>query len=183
MTILQAPELQTSHWFNTSAPITLDNLLGRVVLIEAFQMLCPGCVSHGLPQAKRVGETFSPNDVCVIGLHTVFEHHAAQGTVEALEAFLHEYRITFPVAIDVPSENGGAPKTMADFNMQGTPTLVLLDKKGMVRQQHFGRRQDIVVGADVMALVCEGQRSDPQVERSNADHCDENGCLHTAPAE
>ena len=36
-------------------------------------MLCPACVSHGLPQAARLRETFAPEDLAVIGLHTVFE--------------------------------------------------------------------------------------------------------------
>ncbi len=155
----QAPELQTVHWFNTVRPVTLESLRGRVVLIEAFQMLCPGCVSHGLPQAQRVAGTFSSDDVCVLGLHTVFEHHAAQGTVEALEAFLHEYRITFPVAIDAPSGSQGPPRTMTAYNMQGTPTLLLLDRKGRIRKQHLGWEQDIVIGAEIMALVCESSRT------------------------
>lgn len=32
-------------------------------------MLCPGCVSHGLPQAQRILSTFG-DDVVVLGLHT-----------------------------------------------------------------------------------------------------------------
>src|SRR5690606_27202227 len=90
-----APPLQVERWFNTPEPLTLDALRGRVVVLEAFQMLCPGCVSHGLPQARRVYDTFPPEEVAVIGLHTVFEHHAAMTPV-SLEAFLHEYRIEFP---------------------------------------------------------------------------------------
>src|SRR5690606_20270412 len=39
-----APELQVSRWFNTPAPLSLAALRGRVVVVEAFQMLCPGCV-------------------------------------------------------------------------------------------------------------------------------------------
>lgn len=149
-------ELQTVHWFNTDVPITLKGLRGRVVVIEAFQMLCPGCVSHGLPQARRVAEAFGSDDVCVLGLHTVFEHHAAQGTVDALAAFLHEYCIPFPVGIDAPAENGGPPRTMTAYDMQGTPTLLLLDRKGRLREKYFGSVQDIVIGAKIMALVCEG---------------------------
>lgn len=49
--------------------------------------------SHGLPQAERIQTTFG-DDVTVMGLHTVFEHHDAM-TLVSLEAFLHEYRITF----------------------------------------------------------------------------------------
>ncbi len=152
----QAPALQTTDWLNTDNPLTLDALRGKVVVIEAFQMLCPGCVSHGLPQVLRVAQTFSRDDVAVIGLHTVFEHHKAQGTKDALEAFLHEYKITFPVAIDAPSEKGGVPKTMAAYQMQGTPTLILIDRQGYLRKQKFGMAQDLVLGAEIMALVGEG---------------------------
>ncbi len=179
----QAPELQTIHWLNAEGPITLDSLRGRVVMIEAFQMLCPGCVSHGLPQARRVAETFSSDDVCVLGLHTVFEHHAVQGTAEALEAFLHEYKITFPVGIDAPSGTGGPPKTMTAFNMRGTPTLLLLDRKGRIRKKHFGREQDMVIGAEIMALVCEERSSDSQIAGTDDDHCNEDGCVLPRPGE
>ena len=97
MKLRPAKPLETTLWLNTPSPITLDALRGKVVLLEAFQMLCPGCVSHSLPQAMRARALFSEADVAVIGLHTVFEHHEAQGTKEALEAFLHEYR--WPTAL------------------------------------------------------------------------------------
>lgn len=150
-----APELQVSQWLNSTEPVTLRSLRGRVVLIEAFQMLCPGCVSHALPQAQRVAATFSDKDVAVIGLHTVFEHHSAQGSREALAAFLHEYGISFPVGIDEPSDGERLPKTMMAYNMQGTPTLLLLDRDGRLRKHKFGMEQDLVLGAEIMALMRE----------------------------
>jgi hypothetical protein len=115
-------------------------------------MLCPGCVSHGFPQAMRVASTCSSNDVCVLGLHTVFEHHNAQGTQEAVRAFLHEYKISIPVAIDAPSDEGTMPKTMAACGMQGTPTLLLIDRFGQLRKHQFGVEEDMVFGAEIMAL-------------------------------
>jgi hypothetical protein len=93
------PPLQVSQWFNSPQPVTLESLRGRVVVLHTFQMLCPGCVSHGLPQALRIHRLFPPDQVAVIGLHTVFEHHAVMGPA-ALRVFLHEYRIPFPVGID-----------------------------------------------------------------------------------
>ena len=155
MTLETAPALQTSEWLNSENPVTLEALRGRVVLIEAFQMLCPGCVSHALPQALRVRQTFSADDVAVIGLHTVFEHHAAQGTREALAAFLHEYRIAFPVGIDAPSSGGGPPQTMTRYARRGTPTLILVDREGRLRKQTFGGVEDLVLGAESMSLLCE----------------------------
>lgn len=178
MKLQQAPELQTTHWFNTKAPVTLQSLHGRVVMIEAFQMLCPGCVSHGLPQAQRAAATFSEKDVAVIGLHTVFEHHAGQGAKEALEAFLHEYKITFPVGIDTPSDGGEIPKTMAAYNMQGTPTLLLIDREGRMRKHKFGAEQDLLLGAEIMALVRESKVGLPKRddETQAGQTCDEHGC-------
>ena len=60
--------------------------------------------THGIPQAKLIRDTFDANDVAVIGLHSVFEHHDVM-TRRALEVFVHEYRIQFPVALDMPSSN------------------------------------------------------------------------------
>ena len=50
----EAPELVVESWFNTREPLTLADLRGRVVLLHAFQMLCPGCVAHnGRPDRRR----------------------------------------------------------------------------------------------------------------------------------
>lgn len=51
-----APELQTVGWLNTTESITLASLRGKVVLLHAFQMLCPGCVQVGIPQTQRIYE-------------------------------------------------------------------------------------------------------------------------------
>ncbi|BAV63231.1 redoxin domain-containing protein [Sphingobium cloacae] len=149
-----APPIAASQWFNTDEPVTLDALRGRVVVMEAFQMLCPGCVGHGLPQAGRVFETFSRDDVIVLGLHCVFEHQDAQTPV-SLEAFLHEYRIGFPVGVDEAGGDGPLPRTMRNYAMQGTPTLILIDRKGHRRAQHFGLVPDLRLGAEIMALIRE----------------------------
>lgn len=151
-----APPWQVDRWFNTSRPLSLDALRGKVIVLEVFQMLCPGCVSHGLPQAARVHATFPADQVAVVGLHTVFEHHAAMTPV-ALEAFLHEYRIAFPVGVDRPGTHGPIPQTMEAYAMRGTPTLVLIDAQGRIRHQHFGQVSDLVLGAQIAALVHEAQ--------------------------
>lgn len=147
------PELAVSRWFNSPAPISLATLKGKVAVVEAFQMLCPGCVSHGLPQVQRIRERFSAKDVAVIGLHTVFEHHAAM-TPTALEAFLYEYRIKFPVGVD-EALGSGIPKTMLAYAMRGTPTLLIFDREGRLRRHYFGPSDDLALGAEIMAMVLE----------------------------
>lgn len=147
------PDLDIAHWFGTDRPITLAGLKGKVVVAVAFQMLCPGCVEHGLPQARRIRERFSRNEVAVIGLHTVFEHHAVM-TPAALEVFVSEYRLPFPVGVDAPNGTG-IPKTMAAYSMQGTPTLLIFDRAGRLRRHYFGRPDDMLIAAEVMALAIE----------------------------
>ena len=70
-----APDWRVAHWLNTASPLTLQGLRGRVVVIHAFQMLCPACVSQALPQAARMHALFSADTVCVLGLHTVLPCH------------------------------------------------------------------------------------------------------------
>ncbi|MEM9302593.1 MAG: redoxin domain-containing protein [Pseudomonadota bacterium] len=171
-----APELQVSGWLN-SPPLTLAELRGKVVVVEAFQMLCPGCVSHGLPQADRIHELFPRDDVQVLGLHSVFEHHAAQTRV-ALEAFVLEYRLDFPIAIDEP-DGTGIPKTMARYRLRGTPSLLLFDRGGVLRQQHFGAVPDLQLGAELMALIGEASPlvASPAAPDATADgRCTDGAC-------
>lgn len=148
-----APEWRVAEWANTDEPLPLAALRGRVVFALAFQMLCPGCVSHAWPQAMRVRSVFDPRDVAVVGLHAVFEHHAAQGSRAALDAFLKEYGISAPVAIDAPSQDGGVPETMRAYGMQGTPTVMLIDRAGRLRMQRFGHIDDLTLGASIQALI------------------------------
>ncbi len=181
MTAPAAPAWSTGRWFNIAAALTLDALRGRVVMLHAFQMLCPSCVSHGIPQAQRVARQFADAPVTVVGLHTVFEHHDVMGP-EALEVFLHEYRVTFPVAVDRPGLSGDeTPQTMRAYRMRGTPTVVLIDAVGRLRQQVFGLYDDLQLGRDLGALIAEatpdtvrpvGTDSRP----ARTPDCDQHGC-------
>lgn len=151
-----APPWHTARWFN-SAPLTLADLRGRVVAAHAFQMLCPACAMQALPQMKRLHQMFPADRLAVVGLHTVFEHHEAQSPL-ALEAFLHEYRYTFPVGVDEQAQDDPLPLTMRAYAMQGTPTLILIDAQGRLREQHFGVLDDMALGAAVGRLQTEADR-------------------------
>lgn len=147
-----APAWSVSRWFPAKAAVELADLRGRVVVVEAFQMLCPGCVQHGLPLAGRIRAAFPTDDLVVVGLHTVFEHHEAMTEV-ALAAFLHEYRLPFPVAVDRPT--GRLPETMRAWDLGGTPSLVLIDRAGRMRSRVLGSPGDLAVGAAIAILLAE----------------------------
>jgi len=147
------------------------------VVMHAFQMLCPGCVLHGLPQAASIHRSFDPEDVAVIGLHSVFEHHEAM-TPTSLAAFLHEFRVAFPVAVDAHAEGRPIPVTMGRYQLRGTPSLVLIDRLGRLRANVFGRPADVAAGAAIASLVAESDaRADVAASAGPATaSCDDDGC-------
>lgn len=145
--------LDVSEWVN-SAPISIGSLRGRVVIVEAFQMLCPGCITHGIPLAQRIRRTFDPSEVMVIGLHTVFEHHSVMGR-EALEVFVHGNRIDFPVAIDRPIAGQAIPSTMQRYGLRGTPSMLIIDRDGRLRETIFGAVDELALGAYVGRILAE----------------------------
>lgn len=152
-----APPWTTLDWFNSGAALQPADLRGKVVVLHAFQMLCPACVHHSLPQALRTRASFAPEDVAVIGLHTVFEHHAAMTPV-SLRAFLHENRIAFPVGVDAPGADPSdpIPLTMRAYGMRGTPSMFLIDRNGELRLHSLGAVEDLAIGAAIAALTVEG---------------------------
>ena len=180
-----APPWTVERWLNAPGDLQLGDFRGRVVALHAFQMLCPGCVAHGLPQAQRIHTRFNPDDVAVVGLHTVFEHHDAMTPV-SLVAFLHEYRISFPVGVDMPSDDGPTPQTMKRYRMRGTPSLILIDRLGRARYHAFGRPEDMVVGAALATLTAESAHA-AQLDTSATDEsalpggCSPQGCALPGP--
>lgn len=164
------PELAVSAWFNTPKPLTLAGLRGRPVFLHSFQLLCPGCVSEAIPQIRRIERVFGHTDLQIIGLHTVFVHHAAMTPVP-LEAFLHEYRITTPIAVDMADGTSDIPVTMRRFAMRGTPSSILIGRDGTLLHHAFGVEDDLVLGARLaIALSASGQIRSRQ-GTDDDDHC------------
>jgi len=147
------PELKTAQVYNAPEAPTLAALKGKVVVLLAFQMLCPGSQRHALPQAERLARTFRADEVAVLGLHMVFENHEDM-TPSLLEPFLKEERISIPVVVDKPN-GSGAPQTMQAYGMHGTPTLLIFDRQGRLRRHYLGAVDDARLGAEIMALALE----------------------------
>lgn len=173
---LLVPELAVSEWFNTPGEITLASLRGRPVFIHAFQLLCPGCVSEAIPQVQRMEQVFGRTDLAIVGLHTVFEHHAAM-TPTTLKAFLHEYRIKSPVGVDLADSESDIPVTMRRYGLRGTPSSVLIGRDGAIVYQAFGVEPDMVLGACIaMALSASNPLWAPNPSAVRQDDCANGTC-------
>lgn len=86
-----APELKVSEWVQ-GGPISLKDYQGKVVVIEVFQVNCPGCFIYGIPEAIDTFQKYKNNDVVVLGLATAFEDFD-KNTLENLKLLLKENKV------------------------------------------------------------------------------------------
>jgi thiol-disulfide isomerase/thioredoxin len=153
----RAPPLEVCAWTNTP-PLTLEALRGKVVMLHVFQLHCPACVELATPQAQRVHERFASSGVIVLGLHSVFERHD-EADAAALDRYLKEARLTFPIGIDTPDVHDGIPLTMRAYQLDGTPSTVLIDAAGRLRMKRLGHMSDLELGAALGRLLHEASGS------------------------
>ena len=106
------------------------------------------------PQAARMWLKFRETGLSVIGLHTVFEHHHVM-TPAALAVYLHEFRIPFPVGVDLAQADDPIPRTMATYRLQGTPSTLLIDRAGRLRHHRFGMDTDEALAHAIAGLLDE----------------------------
>jgi thiol-disulfide isomerase/thioredoxin len=124
----KAPLLAVSEWVQGS-PINFDDLLGRVVLVEIFQVNCPGCFLYALPKAIELHRKYADAGLSVLGIATAFEDFD-KNTLENLRGLAERnevigetfkalsrhgaldqgrlpYRIPFPLGMDRLTERQG----------------------------------------------------------------------------
>ncbi len=142
----RAPEWVISEWINSEG-FTLSDMRGKVVIIDFFQLWCPGCNNFSGPLMKKWSQKFiGQMDIQLVAIHTVFEGHSQQ-TPKLLRQYVKEKNITYPVGVDTQVSGRRLPETMIRYNTRGTPEMAIIDKKGIIRFQHFGSfNPDVIEG-------------------------------------
>jgi cytochrome c biogenesis protein CcdA/thiol-disulfide isomerase/thioredoxin len=124
-----APELAgIRHWLN-GPPRTLAGLRGKVVLVDFWTYSCINCL-RTVPHLKAWYAAYHGHGFEIVGIHTpefAFEHVASN-----VSAATKRLGVTWPVALD--NDYG----TWRAFGNQYWPAEYLLDKRGRVRNVHFG---------------------------------------------
>ena len=123
-----APELATGNWIN-SEPLKLNDLHGRVVLIEFWTFGCINC-RNTLPFIKAWHDRYRDQGLIVIGVHS--PEFDEERDVEKVRSEVASLGIRYPVVTD----NGY--QTWNAYNVEAWPTAFLLDKQGRIRWQHVG---------------------------------------------
>jgi len=86
-----APELKVSEWVQ-GGPISLKDYQGKVIVVEVFQVNCPGCFIYGIPEAIDTYQKYKNNGVEILGLATAFEDFD-KNTLENLKLLLQESKV------------------------------------------------------------------------------------------
>lgn len=199
----KAPNLGVSKWVQ-GLPTNIDKEKDNVVLVEVFQVNCPGCFLHAIPQVIDIYNKYRKEGVTVLGISTAFEDFD-KNTVENLELLLTKgetvgetlkalgqygqlvdgkklpYKIPFPVGMDLLKKEEGpasqekineiiesnvpgfdsynehqkadiiervkqylknkeySAQTFEQYALRGTPSSILIDKKGILRDVAFGQ--------------------------------------------
>lgn len=135
-----APEWRISEWLNGEGT-TVEALRGKVVVIDFFQLWCPGCNSFSVPLMhkweKQYAEQAEAGDIVFLSIHTVFEGHDYQNP-DRLREYVENQCITHLVGIDQHLPGEEVPETMRLYRTRGTPEMAIIDRSGIVRFQRFG---------------------------------------------
>src|SRR5258708_24526365 len=125
-----APEFTgIAGWLNSRQPLTLEELRGKVVLVDFWTYSCINCL-RTLPNAKAWYQKYGPDHFVLVGVHTpefAFEKETAN-----VQKALGQFNLTYPVALD------NDYKTWNAFHNEYWPAEYLIDAKGHIRLEHFG---------------------------------------------
>jgi len=198
----KAPNIKVSKWVQ-GLPTNFDKEKDQIVIVEVFQVNCPGCFLYGIPEAINIYNKYHSEGVTVLGVSTAFEDFD-KNTLENLELLLKSgevvgetkkglsqygklddgklaYKIPFPVATDsliketedvsesriknfiynqiqefdsqpedyknqtiqrvkdyLKSKEYSA-ETFEEYSLQGTPSTIVVDRKGILRDVSFGQ--------------------------------------------
>ena len=109
-----------TEWLNTSDPIDLKNLRGKIVVIDFWTYCCINCM-HVLPDLKYLEEKY-PNEVVVIGVHSAkFDNEKVS---QSIRDAIMRYEIQHPVV------NDSEMLIWRKFGTRAWPTIALVDPEG-----------------------------------------------------
>jgi hypothetical protein len=214
----KSPNLGVSEWIQ-GAPTNLDQEKDKIVLVEVFQVNCPGCFMNAIPEAIKIYNKYKDEGVRVLGIATAFEDFD-KNTLENLKMLsetgevvgetkkalsmqgqLQEdnklpFKIPFPLGMDKLTKVNGdvdqnqimkyiyaqlpefdsqpkdyqnqiiqrvkdhfnskeySAETFEKFSLQGTPSTILVDRKGILRDVSFGQSGHL--DSMIQKLIAEG---------------------------
>ncbi|MFJ2991377.1 thioredoxin family protein [Pandoraea sp. NPDC087047] len=129
VTGVAAPEFAgIDNWLNSS-PLTMQQLRGKVVLVDFWTYSCINCI-HTLPHVQQWYQKYENQGWVVVGVHTP-EYAYERDTNKVRDAIRH-FGLTYPVAQD------NRYATWKAYDNLYWPAFYLVDKSGKIVYTHFG---------------------------------------------
>ena len=115
-------------WIN-SPPLKLEDLKGKVVLIDFWTYSCINCI-RTFPYITKWWETYKDKDFVLIGVHS--PEFQFEKDYDNVKRAAEKFQLTYPIALDNNFE------TWRSFNNLYWPAHYLIDKEGNIIYTHFG---------------------------------------------
>ena len=110
------------EWINTTRPIRMSELKGKVVLLDFWTYCCINCI-HVLPDLKKLEHDF-PDELVVVGVHSAkFEGEKVSKNIrQAVDRYEIEHAVV----------NDHEMKMWKEYGVRAWPTMALIDPAGKV---------------------------------------------------
>jgi thiol-disulfide isomerase/thioredoxin len=149
-----APPLEENDWLGPR-PAPLAALRGHAVLLFFWAHWCPDCKAE-VPVLTALKNTYGPKGLVLVGPTRLYGYAAGgeEAAPGAEKQYIEQVRRRYYAALaDMP-----VPLSEANFLAYGastTPTLILIDTKGVVRFYHPGAASESELSARIQAILRE----------------------------
>jgi thiol-disulfide isomerase/thioredoxin len=141
-----APEFAgIDQWLN-SPPLTMQQLRGKVVLVDFWTYSCINCINV-MPHVKAWHQKYKDQGLVVVGVHT--PEYPFERSTDNVRTAIKRLNISYPVAQD------NRYATWTAYNNQYWPAFYLVDRKGKIVYTHFGEGKYAQSEAAIVAALAE----------------------------
>jgi thiol-disulfide isomerase/thioredoxin len=125
----KAPELKGENVWINSSPLKLEDLRGKVVMLDFWAIDCQYC-AETLPHIMKLHEKYSKQGLVIIGVHTPRMDH--EKDVNKVRQAVARKRIPYPVVVD------NNYQIWTDYLCSAWPSQYIIDQEGVIQLSHGG---------------------------------------------
>jgi len=125
----KAPELKAGDAWINSQPLKLEQLRGKVVLIDFWAFDCPFC-AQAMPHIKEMYEKYGKDGLVVIGVHVPRIDYEKE--IPKIKDAVAKIGIKYPVVVD------NKYQIWSDYLCNTWPSHFIVDQEGVIQLSHSG---------------------------------------------
>ena len=134
-------------WLN-SAPLSTEDLRGKVVLVNFWTYSCINCI-RSIPYVRAWAEKYKDQGLVVIGVHA--PEFAFEKNIRNVKNAIADFQIGYPVAVD------NNFRIWRSFQNNSWPATYFIDAKGQIRRHIFGEGDYARSEAVIQELLAEAR--------------------------